>query len=325
MLSGNPEHTTELHGVKAVNRMAMGELIAALKESELLVSGGGSLLQNVTSSRSLGYYLSVIWLAKRMKKKVMVYAQGIGPITGLTARTVTAKILNLVDYITVRDFESKSYLEALGVNRPEIRVTADPSFAIQPVSSDEAVEILKASGVKTEMPLIGISMRPWKDQLQWLPSIATGLEVAAKKIGAALVFLPMQLDQDRGLSVQLASQMNVPAAVVAAKLSPSQMLAVVGQMSLVVGMRLHALMFAASMGVPMMGIAYDPKVESFLHVMKQKDILSIDDLTATDLEGRILDVWEHRDIMVKEAVVEVEKLRTAALENADLACSLIGL
>jgi len=38
VLSGNPEHTTELHGVKAVNRMAMGELIAALKESELLVS-----------------------------------------------------------------------------------------------------------------------------------------------------------------------------------------------------------------------------------------------------------------------------------------------
>lgn len=83
VISGNPRHTAEKHGVKAVGRFDVTGIFNAIKRCDLLISGGGSLLQDVTSNRSLYYYLSIISLANMLGKKVMLYAQGMGPCASL--------------------------------------------------------------------------------------------------------------------------------------------------------------------------------------------------------------------------------------------------
>ena len=80
VLSKNPKKTEEMYPVKAVNRFSVRDVINAIKSTTMLISGGGSLLQDVTSSRSLWYYLAVMAMAKMYNKPVMVYANGIGPI-----------------------------------------------------------------------------------------------------------------------------------------------------------------------------------------------------------------------------------------------------
>ena len=82
---------------------------------DVLISGGGSLLQDVTSKNGILYYLGIIKLAQLLGKKVMVYAQGIGPIREPRNRKLTAKILNKVQAITVRDFESRTELLEMGI------------------------------------------------------------------------------------------------------------------------------------------------------------------------------------------------------------------
>lgn len=82
VISGNPEDTRQRHGVAAVYRLNYPEIARVLAKSQLLISGGGSLLQDVTSERSLYYYLSIMMLAKKLGKPVMLYAQGIGPVRG---------------------------------------------------------------------------------------------------------------------------------------------------------------------------------------------------------------------------------------------------
>ena len=57
VLSGNPEDTAAKHQVCSVYRFNPLGIIRAMKDSELIISGGGSLLQDVTSKRSLLYYL----------------------------------------------------------------------------------------------------------------------------------------------------------------------------------------------------------------------------------------------------------------------------
>jgi len=323
-LSGDPAGTQMLHGVRAVHRMSPGEVVGVLRKTDMLLSGGGSLLQNVTSSRSLAYYLGIIWLAKRLAKRIMVYAQGVGPIAGAAARRAARSVLNRADLITVRDPESKRYLEELGVNQPDVRVTADPCFAVEPGPAEEAGELLRVKGAPEGMPLIGVSLRPWRDQVDWLPAVARGLETAAARIGAALAFIPMQHDQDLGLSVQVASGLSVPSVVVSERLGPTLVLAVIGRMSLVVGMRLHALMFAASLSVPFTGISYDPKVDSFVRATVGGEPLRVQGLEAGDVAARVMDAWDRRNEVGASLAASAAKVREAAFENADLACRLIG-
>ena len=102
VISASPADTSARHGVESVSWLSLPSIIKALWRADLLISGGGSLLQNVTSRRSLYYYLAIIFLAVIMRKKVMLYAQGIGPIIGGLAEFAMRVIGNRVDLITVR-------------------------------------------------------------------------------------------------------------------------------------------------------------------------------------------------------------------------------
>ena len=322
--SADPAVTEQLHGIRAVSRSNPAEVLGTLRHCDLLISGGGSLLQDVTSARSLCYYLAVIWLAKKLGKKTMVYAQGIGPVTRPRSRKLVRSILNRVDVITVRDAASKECLEELQVNRPEISVTADPSFGMTPVAPEEADALLRAAGATQHTPLIGVCLRPWKDEPEWLPAISQGLDAAAARIGATLVFLPMQLDQDLRMSVEVASKMNSRSAVLAGRMIPAQALAVVSKLDLLVGMRLHALIFAASSRVPFVGIAYDPKVDAFVRAVRRESPLILNDITAAQVTAEIIRAWDNRLELTTLATAEVNRLRAAAISNADIACRLIG-
>ena len=98
-----------------------------IKQSDILISGGGSLLQDVTSLKSLIYYLWVIFTALRYKKKVVIFAQGIGPIRNKIAQFVTACILKKCTYISVRDSKSQKLLEWMGVKS---NLVTDPIFSL---------------------------------------------------------------------------------------------------------------------------------------------------------------------------------------------------
>ena len=80
VISGNPPATAARHKVNSLHRFSFCKIFAALMDCDLLLSGGGSLLQDVTSKRSLLYYLFILALGLLLKKKVMLFGQGIGPI-----------------------------------------------------------------------------------------------------------------------------------------------------------------------------------------------------------------------------------------------------
>ena len=103
VISADPADTRRRHGVEAIGSFDAGAIFSAMRRADLVVSGGGSLLQNVTSGRSLYYYMAVIFLALLLGKRVMLYAQGIGPVTGVFACRAMRWLGNRVSLITVRD------------------------------------------------------------------------------------------------------------------------------------------------------------------------------------------------------------------------------
>ncbi|MBR5468047.1 MAG: polysaccharide pyruvyl transferase CsaB, partial [Firmicutes bacterium] len=163
VLANNPEVTKGKYGVDVVDRYNALSVISAVRKCDVFISGGGSLLQDRTSTRSIVYYLSIIKLAKLMGKKVMLYANGIGPVEKPYNRNLVKRVVNKVDLITLREQNSCDELRSMGVDNESAFVTADPVFTMEAVSKEESFKLLKKEGIPTDKPIVGVSVRNWKN------------------------------------------------------------------------------------------------------------------------------------------------------------------
>ena len=207
VISLNPEYTKRRHNVDAVPRSDISTIIKRIRAADLLISGGGSLLQNVTSSRSLYYYLTIIFLALVFGRKVMLYAQGIGPIRGALAHKLMNLIVNRVDLITVRDHGSLEELTRLQITRPKIVCTADPVLAIKPVPLDSGKKIL-ARHSTCAGKFIGVAIRHWLDWENFSRELAAALDRLADATAAQIVFIPMKFPEDIRAAKETAALMR---------------------------------------------------------------------------------------------------------------------
>ena len=323
VLSRNPRETTAVYGVKAINRMNLFSVLFALFRCRMVISGGGTLIQDGTSTKSLLYYLAIISAAKLFGKKVMLYSNGIGP---LKAENIprTRRVLDKVDVITLRDKMSYDALCAMEVSGPEIKLTADPAFALDAADSTIARNILDQAGVPREKKILGICVRPWSRlSPEFEAAVAAAADYAADKYGFYPVFLPMQKQNDTEITNRIIARMKNDAQLVQADVEIPALLSVFGEMSLCIGMRLHSLIYAAAREVPVIGLVYDPKITGVMDYMNQQQYLAAESLAAGQLEGMIDRCMENYDGYRKELKENVEALRKKAEENAKYAVELL--
>ena len=322
VISANPEDTKRRHGVAAVSWLDFPAIFVALRHADLLISGGGSLLQNVTSRRSLYYYLCIIFLAKLTGCRVMLYAQGIGPIYGTVARFFMKWIGNHADLITVRDRGSLVELASLGICRPQIECTADPVLAIHPVGKEAGRAILRRYHADGAKPVVGIAVREWQHLQYYKRILAQTADAIVREMGARVVFLPMQYPEDVRVAEEIAAMTEGECTVLSDEYSTSELLSLVGSMDLMLSIRLHALIFAGVMGTPMLGISYDPKIDRFLDSIGEHPVGDLASITVDELMEAIRQRWndkaEHRGQNAELLAV----LREKAERNAELAVDL---
>lgn len=247
-------------GVKFISRQNYVAIIKAMLETDLFISGGGGLIQDITSIRSIEYYLGLINSAKLLGKKVIVYAQGIGPVTTPKGKKLTKNILNKVDYITVRDEYSKELLAELGVTQKNIEITADPVLALS--GSVDVADLCKKYNISYENINLGLSIRPWKtNRTDVLAEFLTNLNKERPDIKQYL--LPFQLSQDSDECLKLQAKLKHETILINECLSTMRMLTLISKFNYIIAMRLHAAIMAAVNNIPALGIVYDPKVKNF--------------------------------------------------------------
>lgn len=324
VISGNPEETRARHGVEAVYRLNYPAILRILSRSDLLISGGGSLLQDVTSDRSLYYYLSIMMLAKKLGTKVMLYGQGIGPVRGSLAQGAMKYIGNLVDLITVRDDGSYIELKQLGIHKPPVHVTADPVLALHPVDKQIGRAILRRYGQEGASPLVGISVREWRDWTHYKQVLAEIGDLLIEEFGVRVVFIPMQYPDDLAVSQKIAKRMKQSAAVLEEEYTTAELLSLVGNLDMLIGIRLHALIFAAVMHIPRIGISYDPKIDRFLETLGERHVGTLKTVTTESLMAKVRQLWPELKHPNKDSKEHIDTLRKRAFRNAELALELIA-
>jgi polysaccharide pyruvyl transferase CsaB len=324
-LSADPQATQSLHGIEAVHRFNPAAVWATLRQSDLLISGGGGLLQDTTSLRSPLYYLGILRMASWLGIPSMVFAQGIGPLRRGVVRRTARRVLNRVALATVRDAGSADALRALGVSRPAIHITADASLLMDPPSPQDARRAWQRE--KAEPPLrprIGICLRPWGAATShpWPANLRRALEDLCRSRGASAVLVAMQRPGDLVFSLAMAHGFAARAVSVVTPSTPQEALALIAEMDVVLAMRLHAVVFACMMGVPCVGLAYDPKVRAFLEAVGQPCLaLDAEPRAVAEAVGSALDERPERSAGLATAM---DPLRQAALRNIELALALLA-
>jgi len=308
VLSIRPEETSRMYGVSAVHRMRMGEVARALRECDGLISGGGSLLQDATGLKTIPYYLAVLKMAQFYRKPTFIYAQGIGPVHRPIFYPFIRNVFNKCRYISVRDDESAELLARMGVARSKVEVVPDPVMGLP----------LKEGMVKRERdskPVVGVSVRYWNKDRSELDGLARAIRQIAESRPVTVRFLPFHLPDDAEASRYVIDRLgSLPGAsaieVTETAVHPQDMLAEVSGCDLLIGMRLHSLIYAASQEVPLIGISYDPKIDQFLNRLGIKAAASTSSFNSEAVTAEALRHledpagWKERN---QEAIVRLKK------------------
>lgn len=311
VLSHNPASTREKYGVEAVERMSPGAILRAVRRCDMLISGGGSLLQDVTSSKSIHYYLFIIRLAKLLGKKVFIYSQGIGPIDHAFNRRATARALKKADGIVVRDERSAKLLEQIGLPQERIVITADPVIRMKRPDRTVGREILARAGIKKDGRLtVGWAIREKNRDSTFVREITECIRWLRENYDAESVLIPFHYEEDREVCSVIAERTNGAAKCLSEKYLSEDMLSIIGNMDVLVGVRLHSMIYAAIMGVPIIGVSYDPKCTAFLNSVGLDSLSTREAFSAEAFKAefaRVLETGKEQTATVAENMRRLQK------------------
>ncbi|MDR3278348.1 MAG: polysaccharide pyruvyl transferase CsaB [Oscillospiraceae bacterium] len=322
VLSKNPRATKAQYGYDAVGRFNLPGVLRAISQSDALVFGGGSLLQDQTSTRSLLYYLFIIRLAKLLRKKVMIYANGIGPVKKPANRRRVADVVARADVITLRDEPSARELREMGVRRDDVAVTADPVFTMAAPARAET-EALRAALGLPDAPFAVVSVRAQPGMGDFPAKMARLCDEIHDKLRLAVVFLPMQTPNDAAISREVSARMKKPSVVLDGAHTASELMALMSLAELVLAMRLHALIFAARSLAPCAGIVCDPKVEAYLGVLGMPAVGAVTDFDPDAALAALRDLSENRAARAAALETRVASQRDAAQSDARILWALL--
>ena len=323
VLSNDPAQTRERYGLNAVSRFHLPSLWRAVGRCDVLLSGGGSLLQDRTSTRSLLYYLAIIRMALRRKKKVMLYANGIGPLTRPANRRRVKEIVERVSLVTLRDHSSARELREMGVERPDLFVTADPVFTMECAPRQRVDQLLDEAGLPRGQAFAAVSVRDWPGMGDFPREMAALCGHLYRHYGLVSVFLLMQPSHDRQISQQVRQAMDTPSLVLEGDATPPELMGVIARSRLCVAMRLHTLIFSARVAVPLLGLVYDPKVASYLRELEMPsagDVTSFSSAQAIRQADELMACYDARRAALRE---RSRKMTAMARENERLLLELL--
>jgi len=345
----NEEKTRQLYNIKTAPFEIFNHptrFLKAIWDSDLMLVGGGGILQDQTSIFNIWRYLYKAILAKALGKKVMFYAVGAGPINFRINRFLVRLVLNGTDAITVRDSESLILLERLGVKRHLINISFDPAITLTTPDENLMREILKKEvGERNKKKIIGVSLRHWFDTHPFLPvsiaqklkfknkggkekyndfisQVANSLDEINKDGEFEILFLPFWHSRDSHVHQDVVNNLKRRSSVhmLSREYTPSQLLGLFTCVDYVLGMRLHSCIFSANVGVPFIALSYTSKVKNFLDELGAGELMvKIDNFKSHELVSKFKVLQNNQ----KEISEKIIKAASIARQKEDINTNIL--
>ncbi len=319
VLSHSKRKTENNHHINAIGRNQYKAIYHALKSADVVIRLGGSLFQEEDQGKSSRFDMFIFFLAQKFKKKTILYGNGFGSLLNSFDRRIAQDVLNQMDLLTVRDQNSKEKMKKIGVNK-EITITSDVAFVIDCPIFEEYFLSEDHNGIKDKHSnngkRIGIVPQAWGESTDYIETLARASDHLIGE-GYEVIFIPMEIEKDQKIIQEIITRMDRVPKFIDSEYRWMKILREINGLDLLIGMRLHALIFATICGVPNMGIKGNDKVASFMKSIdgslldgKKLDVIHL----LTTIEGLFQHKSEQLDKMEKKRL----SLQKKAVKNFNL-------
>lgn len=342
--SADVEFTMNNYPVLAFNRKGIAGFFRTIKyiiKSDVVVIGGGEIVQDRSSLVYIPYQLYRPFIGKLFSKKLFGYAIGVGEANEISwlGKIQARLVLNSFDVITVRDKKSLNVLrDYIKVNRPKIYLTADPALNLQPQKAINAQlyekdffvvsvrsvyhrnhNILPFS-IRKKMGLIPKEYYKEIDIFQ--QEVAEIIKLLAKEFQMPVYFLntyvgkEMSASDDKFTSEvvnKISTNGEVKMHLIDMDNTPSQIKYILGKSKFVFTVPLHPLILAASQYVPVFSMSYASKNKSFMEQINQEKYVYPVEEIGQRLDKNI--VYEDIKYVMSNIETYRTKLQTYVNEN----------
>ncbi|QHE54110.1 polysaccharide pyruvyl transferase family protein [Pontibacillus sp. HMF3514] len=227
----------------------------------------------------MNYYSQFIDMAHAYKIPIYFYGIGIGPFKEKAAEEYAITLLRKGEMIAVRDPNSFQFVKK-HIDNEKISLITDPAMCLKAVPPERRKQILKKEKLPSNYKLVGICLRPWffkgKKEQELLKKIGQVGEELYKQYNVRFVLIPFsQYQGDITLMKRVKQYLPKGSSyfINPKNKSSKYIQGLCSSLSLMIGMRLHSLILAASQNVPVIGLSYDPKVNHFMRSIKQEQFL----------------------------------------------------
>jgi polysaccharide pyruvyl transferase WcaK-like protein len=281
-------------------------------------------------------YMSSLWLMlpriKKAGKLLGCYNVGIGPADSSMGQRMLRDILEMMDFITVREPSGLAAIKDLGVTNPRVMVTADAALTLRPADDIRISSIMRSLGINNEKHLLGINInayldtwvrpkRPSMGRERFLAAYAEGISKFARSTGATIVFIATQ-HHDVAITKALMERISAPVKKVLLAntvYNHHDIKGVMQRLSLLFGMRLHATILGASALLPTLGIEYQPKVRYFFELLGLPErCMSFANFSSEEIYKYLQSGWESRALIKEHLISVIPALQEEALKPATL-------
>jgi polysaccharide pyruvyl transferase CsaB len=322
VVSADPQNAGPRYEADVVKRGWRGlpRLCAAAMRSDLTLCGGGGLFQDDDSLIKMPYWMARVLLVRLLGTPVIGYSLGVGPLRAWTSRLAGRVTFRLMRRISVRDPEAQRTAQPL--SRATVELVPDPALLLTPVSEQTTTEYLQRHGVPTDgTMLIGVAPRRYfparrrlipnvirsrwsridlddSEEAQRLTTLlASTLDEVAQRHNAHIVFMPTYTRSHEGddrVARYIQQKMTLSDRTHMLRIDdPALYKGIAGQLAVLLGGRMHPTIFAAAVGTPVVGLAYNQKFHGFFELLGQSSaLIDIDQFIRGDCPSRLTDLLE---------------------------------
>jgi polysaccharide pyruvyl transferase WcaK-like protein len=305
----------------------------AARDHDLVVLSGEGLLQDGDGRMKVALSAARLAALHAANPIMAGHSLGTGNLENIESRMLASLACSYLRSISVSEEPSRRALQDC-TPRP-VYLVPDPAFMLEADTQEQARRLLEASGISAGRPLIGVAMRQFAKRRgpgkAHMPALLEQLAIAVTSLAAQhdaeVLLLPSNFSADDGdvaACDMLAARINVPACHVVCISSPRLYKAVTGELRLLISARTHPVMFAAGMGVPVLGIGCsNRKLVGCLDLLGIPDqCVSLDVLAtksgAERLEQRATIALASTEDLVSRAAELAKRSHTAATRLLDL-------
>ena len=340
-ISINPEKTRRLYKVNTIYSMDVIETIKRIKGCDVLVLGGGGIIQEETSKFSVFHHLYKGLIGLKFKKSIFLYGIGVSPIKNRFNKTIVRKICNHAEKITVRDIESKEELIKVGVKEDKILVTADPAVNLKPISKKEITNILSKEKIILEKKLIGLTLRhPIKNRFIVPTKLSENINSSKEKIflnkmSDLITYLNKEYDANflfvpfwrtREIEICKTLKKNIDdnyLNLIIKEYKPTEILGMFQFFDIFLGMRLHSLIFSAIAKKPMLGVSYSKKIDNFLKRIYMQEFSIPYEFNYDSICSKIKNLISEKENIEKKIEKNFSHLKKLEKENIKILKEII--